>query len=129
MDILQIYERQLEAAQDKYRDILINGIILYSESGEPLKLRLDIIDGSAIDIFCSVRGKYSFHWERSAIDGSIYRHDNAPHKKWRNIKTFPKHFHERSDDKVIESDLSDDPLIAIEQFLKFVRDELIRILL
>jgi len=86
MDILQIYERQLEAAQDKYRDILINGIILYSESGEPLKLRLDIIDGSVIDIFCSVRGKYSFHWERGAIDGSIYRHDNAPHKKWRNIK-------------------------------------------
>lgn len=126
MDILEIYKRQLETAQDQFRDILINGIILYSESGEPLKLRLDIIDGSIVDVFCSVRGKYSYHWEKGTMGEFIYRHDNAPHKKWKNIKTFPKHFHNGSDNEVIESSISDDPFIAIEQFLNFVRDELIR---
>jgi hypothetical protein len=126
MDTLEIYKRQLEIAQEKFRDILINGIILYSESGEPLKLRLDIIDGSIVDVFCSARGKYSYHWEKSTMGESIYRHDNAPHKKWKNVKTFPKHFHKGSDNKVVESSISDDPFIAIEQFLNFVRDELIR---
>ncbi|MGH8055623.1 MAG: toxin-antitoxin system TumE family protein, partial [Candidatus Entotheonellia bacterium] len=33
---------------------------------------------------------YSFHWERRAIDGRIYRHDNAPHKRWQSVATFPR---------------------------------------
>ena len=126
MDILKIYEAQLKRAREKFSDVVDEGVILHSESGEPLKLRLKIIDGSIVDIFYSVQGKYSYHWERGMIDGSIYRHNNAPHKKWRNIKTFPKHFHNGSEDKGEESYISDDPIIAIEEFLEFVKRMLIR---
>ena len=83
--------------------------MLRFDSGEPLKLRIEIIDGSIVDIFYSVTGKYSYHWERSLIDGSIYRHDNAPHQRWQSIKTFPKHVHHGSEDAGEESYLSDDP--------------------
>lgn len=126
MDILKIYEEQIKRVREKFSDVVDNCIILHSESGEPLKLRLDIIDGSVVDVFQSVYGKYSYHWERGMIDGSIYRHDNAPHKKWKKIKTFPKHFHNSSEDKGEESHISDDPLIAIEEFLRFVRGKLIK---
>jgi len=126
MDILRIYEVQLEKVREKFSDVVDSSIILRSESGEPLKLRLDMIDGSIVDVFYSVGGKYSYHWERGMIDGSVYRHDNAPHKKWKNIKTFPKHFHNSSEDKGGESYISDDPLLAIEEFLEFVRGKLIK---
>ncbi len=126
MDILRIYEAQLKRAREKFSDVVDEGVILRSESGEPLKLRLQIIDGSIVDVFYSVHGKYSYHWERSMIDGSIYRHNNAPHKKWKNIKTFPKHFHNGSEDKGKESYISNDPIIAVEEFLEFVKWRLIR---
>ena len=78
-----------------------------------------------IDLFYSVRGKFAYHWERRTVDGTIYRHDNAPHAKWRHIRTFPKHFHDSSDDNAGESFISDNPLMAIEEFLMFVREKLI----
>jgi hypothetical protein len=44
-----------------------------------------------VDVWFSLKllGRYSYHWERRAIDGSIYRHDNTPHKRWQTIGTFP----------------------------------------
>jgi len=55
------------------------------------------------------------------IDGSIYRHDNAPHKDWENVKTFPKHFHDGDEDRVRESYISEEPREAIRDFLNFVK--------
>ena len=107
-----------------FPNIVSEAHVLRLDSGEPLKLRLEIIDGSIVDIFYSVTGKYSYHWERTLIDGSIYRHDNAPHKRWQGIKTFPKHFHHGSEHASEESYLSDDPLAALEEFLTFVRGKL-----
>jgi hypothetical protein len=49
------------------------------------------------------------------------RHDNIPHAKWKFVKTFPKHFHNGSEENVIESNISDNPEKAIREFLKFVR--------
>ncbi len=124
MDILEIYEKQIRYVRERFRDIVADSNVLYSESGVPSKLRLDIADGSVVDVFYSVRGKYSYHWERRLINGTIYRHDNAPHAKWAGIHTFPKHFHDGSDDETKESSISDDPLIEIEEFLKFVREKI-----
>lgn len=45
------------------------------------------------EIIISTKGKYSYHWEQRGIRNVIYRQDNAFHKKWKNISTFPKHFH------------------------------------
>lgn len=59
------------------------------------ELRLILIDGSFIDIWYSLKLKdrYSYHWERRAIDGKIYRHDNAPHNRWQTIATFYSRSH------------------------------------
>ncbi len=45
------------------------------------ELRIALIDGSCIDFWFSLKmeGRYSYHWERKFIDGTIYRHDKAPH--------------------------------------------------
>ena len=125
MVILQVYQRQLEEAKQKFGDSVIEGEIRYTESKEPLKLRLSIVDGSIVDVFYSSRGKYSYHWDRRIINGTIYRHDNAPHKRWREIKTFPKHFHQETEYVAKESYISTDPLLAIEEFLEFAKSVLI----
>ena len=125
MAILQVYQRQLEVARQKFGDIVGEGEIIYTESKEPLKLRLSIVDGSIVDVFYSSRGKYSYHWDRRIINGTIYRHDNAPHKRWREIKTFPKHFHQDTEYLAKESYISADPLLAIEEFLEFAKSVLI----
>ena len=114
MAILEVYRKQFEIAKKKFGYIVEKGEILYMESGEPLKLRLNIIDGSIVDVFCSVKGKYSYHWERRMINGSIYRHDNAPHKQWRNIKTFPKHFHKGFEERGEESHINDNPYTVLK---------------
>jgi hypothetical protein len=45
------------------------------------ELRIILVDGSFFDLWFSLKlaNRYSYHWERRAIDGRIYRHDKAPH--------------------------------------------------
>lgn len=88
------------------------------------KLRLHISDGSYVDIWFSRRipGRYAYHWERRHIDRSIYRHDNRPHTRLSDMKTFPKHFHNGSDENIEESYLSNDPISASRYFLGFIRE-------
>ena len=68
--------------------------------------------------------RYSYHWDRSNIDGSIFRHDNAPHSKWEYIKTFPNHFHNASEDNVEESNINENMYKGLREFLYFVREKL-----
>lgn len=122
MDILGTYKKQLEMAQEEFGHIVAHGEILSTPAGLPQKLRLEVIDDSIVDIFLSSSGRYSYHWERRPIDGTIYRHDNAPHQRWKHIATFPKHFHNGSeaDEDVEASVIGDDPVEALRQFLHFV---------
>lgn len=93
------------------------------------QLRIIIKEGSFIDVWYSLKieGRYSYHWERKHIDGRVYRHDNAPHKKWRYTTTFPKHFHDGEEEKVIESNIHKMPDEGLREFLYFVRQKLIEI--
>ena len=125
MDIWKVYENQRDHILKRFQDIVLHTDVIRSENGFPLKLRLYIIDGSVADVFYSSKGRYSYHWERRPFNGTIYRHDNAPHHKWKNIRTFPKHFHNGQDHNVSESFISDDPIIAVGEFLSFVRQKLI----
>jgi hypothetical protein len=124
MNIWQVYELQAKRAREQFSDVVSEAQILFLASSAPLKLRLEIVDGSIVDIYLSVTGKYSYHWERRLVDGSIYRHDNAPHSNWKSVRTFPKHFHHGSEEAVEESAISDDPMLALDQFLEFVRIKL-----
>lgn len=89
------------------------------------KLRVMIIDNSFIDFWWSHKSpeRFAYHWERRHIDGTIYRHDNAPHEKWRHLSSFPQHFHFKSDSNVVVSTLNPSPEIAIREFLAFAREQ------
>lgn len=113
--------RELESIAKEFSDVVVDTRILKLPSGEPLKLRVHIVDGSFLDVWISISGKYSYHWERRHIDGKIYRHDNAPHKAWKRTKTFPRHFHDGKEKNVVESKINSKPKEAIREVLGFVR--------
>lgn len=104
----------------EYVDILTDCIISRG------KLRAFVEDGSFIDIWFSLKisGRFSYHWERRHIDGSMYRHDNFPDTNWQRVSTYPKHFHNGSQDTVEESYIDDNPCVGLCQFMEFVRSQL-----
>ena len=87
-------EKLREIAEVEFSDIIMDAFV--SDINE---LRIILKDGSFVDIWFSLKlsQRYSFHWERRAIDGKIYRHDNAPHRRWQSVSTFPNHFHDGSE--------------------------------
>jgi len=126
MPILTIYEALRAVALSEFADIVVSARIISLPTGDPLKLRLDIADSSLVDVFISVSGRYSYHWERRLTSrGDLYRHDNAPHGRWHRVTTFPKHFHDGSEDSVVDSHISDNPEDAIREFLAFARRKLL----
>jgi len=122
--ILGNYKKLSKIAMSEFNDIVVEAKVIFMSSGEPIKLRLFVIDHTVLDIWLSIKGGYSYHWERKPVTDEIYRHNNAPHKKWRNIKSFPKHFHKGSEENVQESKLSNKHETAIREFLKFIREKL-----
>jgi hypothetical protein len=110
-----------EIAMVEYADI-VGGVLLPG----PNEVRIFLKDRSFVDVWFSLKlvGRYSYYWERQALDGRVYRHDNAPHQRWQFVRTFPAHFHNGSEDQVVESDLSPIPENALRQFLTFVRDQI-----
>jgi hypothetical protein len=120
MKILTLYKKLLNIAVSEFGTVIEAGEILYTQGNVPGKLRLYLCDCSYIDIYYSMKGKYSYHWNNRLVSNKIYRHDNAPHQKWKNISTFPKHFHNGSEDIVVQSNISENPEIALREFLVFV---------
>ena len=118
----ETYETIAQQTQSEYPDIVLDAQIHCTQSGTPTKLRIYITDGSYLDIWLSHTGKYAYHWERRHINGKHYRHDNAPHMKWSQIKTYPKHYHYENDENVIESTIPEDPLKATRKMLNFIRE-------
>lgn len=122
--ILKLYSELLSASLKEFRQIIESGEMLYTQNGQPWKIRFYLNDKSLLDVYCSASGKYSYHWDQSVTTGRIYRHDNAPHKKWRDIKTFPKHFHDGSEETVKESHLPDDAAAALKKFLLYIKEHI-----
>lgn len=87
------------------------------------KLRILFVDGSYMDFWWSEvqEGRFAHHWNRQHVDGTIHRHDNAPHSKWRQVRTFPQHYHREREDAVTESLLPQEPPEAVRTFLAFCR--------
>ena len=126
MPTLPIYRALRTIALHEFADLVLSAEVLLAATGDPLKLRLEIVDGSLLDLYFSVSGRYAYHWDRRLTsEGDLYRHDNAPHERWRGVATFPKHFHEGSEGNVVDSNISDEPEAAIREFLGFVRHKLL----
>ena len=85
------------------------------------KLRLVLRDSSYIDFWWSsqIPGRFSHHWECRHVDGTVYRHDNMPHPRWRYVSTFPQHFDNGAQAMVRASSLPTEPRAAIPAFLEF----------
>ena len=111
-------EQLRDIAEVEFVDIVVEAFI-----PDLNELRIILADGSFVDVWFSLKlqGRYSFHWERRAIDGTIYRYDNAPHRRWESVATFPRHFHNGSETNVSESHLSPVSETALREFLAFVR--------
>ena len=112
-------ERLRQVAEIEFADIVVD-----TDIPDLNELRIVFTEGSFMDVWFSLKlaDRYSYHWERRAIDGTIYRHDNAPHRRWQAVGTFPHHFHDGSENKVVESHLGANPEDALREFLTFVRE-------
>jgi len=117
----EIYQRLSDLAMSEFPQLVTSTRIWEG------KLRIFLTDKSYIDVWFSEkkRGSYSYHWERRAINGTIYRHNNKPDRAARSVRTFPKHFHNGSEQtRPKESFISDDPEIALREFLSFCQRHL-----
>ncbi|MFQ5686772.1 MAG: DUF6516 family protein [Candidatus Scalindua sp.] len=113
----KIYSRLSQLAIGKFADI-INGTKIVEG-----KLRILLKDESYIDVWLSVKkkGAYAYHWERKDVDGTIYRYNNLPDKEAKKLKTYPHHFHNKSEENIVESNLSNNPEEAVRDLLEFAR--------
>jgi len=118
-----MYERLAQLVAAEFSDIVVGHVILGRRAAAPLKLRLQIRDDTFVDIWLSPdQHRYAYHWEQRAVRGLIHRHDNAPDHP--EISTFPKHFHNGSEDQIEASTISSNPQTAVRDFLTFVRRRL-----
>ncbi len=86
------------------------------------RMRLQVKDGSIIEIRFPVLDKFSFHWMRGA---KLYRVDTAPHHP--DLKTAPRHAHYEKEEDVRVDFITgkvDDPVERFTSFLNWVREML-----
>jgi len=118
--ISEHYKRIKRNVEAKFSDILMSAELILGIADRVRKLRLYLIDNTFVDIWYSSDDSYSYHWEQRNVRNAIYRHDNAPHRKWQNVSTFPKHCHDGTQLNVTENFLPDDSEHAVDEFLCLV---------
>lgn len=87
------------------------------------KLRIMLLDGGFVDVWLSKKlaNRFGFHWEHKVTDLS-YRYDNFPDAKWSNVSAFPYHFHDGSQDNVVDSSrFARDIVEGFRDFMNWVR--------
>lgn len=111
-------EQLASIAEQEFADIVESTTILRD------KLRVILSDTSFIDFWWSqeIPGRFACHWERAHVDGTYFRHNNMPHARWKDVQTFPQHFHDGAKGEVIESFLANDPEGAVRGFLGYARE-------
>lgn len=125
LDLEELFGEIVDLVLREFSDLVLDAQLRLTSSGAIERLRILLKDESFVDMWLSTTGKYSYHWEHRHVRGMIHRHDNAPHRRWKKIKTFPKHFHNGGEDNVEESTISDNPVEAVREFLSFIRSKLL----
>jgi hypothetical protein len=107
-------------AEVEFADIIVDSQPL----GE--KVRFFLFDASYVDVGLSRKlyRRFGFHWERMHIDGRSFRYDNFPNTAWREVETYPRHFHDGSQNHVVAAPFSEDLVTGLRQFLGFARETL-----
>ena len=112
-------------AEREYPDIVVGTSFDYE------KAKIFLSDGSILEVWLhrseSLMERYAFHWDKTSVDGKVFRHDNMPHVKWESVETFPKHLHNGAEWSVVESRIPENPTSAAKYFLNFARSSLRKI--
>jgi len=90
------------------------------------KLRIILIKDGFIDVWSSrkLRDRFGFHWEQQST-GLSFRYDNFPNTKWKNVSTYPFHFHNGAQDNVIASSRFKKGIQeGFRSFMEWVRNKL-----
>jgi len=109
-----------------YREIVVDIRVKEISKGRMCgALRVDLVDGSFIDIWISLKSnRYSIHWDRHHIDGTIYRWNNAYHEIHRYIPTFLHHFHNGRDNMVKPYHYPGSIEMMVNEILEYVRKKI-----
>ncbi len=91
---------------------------VYVQDPRRNRLRVDLVDGSFIDIHQNPGGRYSVHWQQH---GKTYRFNNAPH--WDEVETAPHHFHD-ADHSVHPSPITGITAQDVTTVLQFVSQQI-----
>lgn len=120
--MLLTYQELERIARTEFSDIVKEMRFIGGRSAQPNKLRVYFIDNSFLDVWLSDENDYSYHWEQRAQRGLIHRWDNAPDHP--EIESFPHHFHNGEEIKVVKSNLYTDTKMAFREVLRFIVDKL-----
>jgi len=114
------FETLARIAEVEFSEIVIDSQALGA------KFRLFLNDTSYIDIWVSrtLSDRFGFHWERRHLDGSIYRYDNFPDTTWGEVETFPRHFHNGTQESVEPAPFSEDIEEGFRDFMRFIQVKL-----
>lgn len=90
------------------------------------KLRIMLTKEGFVDVWLSrkLANRFGYHWEERST-GLSYRYDNFPDTKWKHVSTYPYHFHDGSQDNVVDaSQFEKDVETGFRSFMTWVRSKL-----
>ena len=120
--MLLTYQALEKIAKKKFSHIVKETRFIGGRSAQPNKLRVYFIDDSFLDVWLSDENDYSYHWEQRAQRGLIHRWDNAPDHP--EVESFPHHFHDGGENKVVSSNLDIDSSKSFREILGFIKNKL-----
>ena len=85
-------------------------------------IRIGLQNNGFMDIFQSVKDEKKFAFHAQFPDGRIYRLDDRPERAYKRLATFPWHFHDGSENKVVKSPFSTLKSKALAQFFRYVHN-------
>lgn len=88
------------------------------------RLRLVFHDTSFCDVHVAetMANRFSFHWERRHLDGTIYRYDTFPDRAARRFRSYPRHFHDGTQERIVAPPFRAGTLRGFTDFLDFIRE-------
>jgi len=120
--MLLTYQALEKIAKKEFSHIVKETRFIGGRSAQPNKLRVYFIDDSFLDVWLSDENDYSYHWEQRAQRGLIHRWDNAPDHP--EVESFPHHFHDGGENKVVSSNLDRDSSKSFRETLGFIKNKL-----